>query len=111
MISDQIDYHKVKTAFLKELTNASVGKSSSVSFITHSLPEKPLVTQGIFQGIVIGGTNYVDSTRRILKSGKRKTLTHRYGTLPIFKDKQTFVDFLTKHLNPKADAVGINFGF
>ena len=111
MISDQIDYQKVKTAFHKELRLASAGKPSSVSFIKHSLPEKPLITKGIFQGVVIGGTNYVDSTRRILKSGKRRTITLKYGTLPIFKDRQTFVDFLSRHLNPKADAVGINFGF
>jgi hexokinase len=111
MIRDQIDYQKIKTAFYNELRLASVGNPSSVSFIKHSLPEQPLVTKGIFQGIVIGGTNYVDSTRRILKNGKRRTITLKYGTLPIFKDKQTFVDFLTHHLNPKADAVGINFGF
>ncbi len=111
MIRDQIDYQEVKTAFHNELRLASAGGPSSVSFIKHSLPEQPLVTKGIFQGIVIGGTNYVDSTRRILKNGKRRTITLKYGVLPVFKDKLTFVEFLTRHLNPKADAVGINFGF
>jgi hexokinase len=111
MISDSIDYRKVKTAFHKELRLASEGKPSSISFIKHTLPEKPLVTNGIFQGIVIGGTNFVDSTRRILKNGKPRTITLKYGILPIFKDRQTFVDFLDRHLDPKADAVGINFGF
>jgi hexokinase len=111
MISDQIDYQKVRTAFHKELTLASEGKSSSLSFITYSLPKSPLVTTGVVQGIVIGGTNYVVSTIRILKSGKQKVVNHHWGKLPIFADLKTLVDFLTTHLDPRADAVGINFGF
>lgn len=111
MMLDQIDYHKVKTAFHKELTLASAGKPSSISFIKHTLPDKPLITSGIFQGIVVGGTNYVDSTRRILKNGSLKTLTLKYGTLPVFKDRQMLVEFFTRHLDKRADVVGLNFGF
>lgn len=111
MMLDQIDYAKVKTAFLKELKLAAAGKTSSISFIKHTLPDKPLLTHGKFQGIVVGGTNYVDSTRQILKDGSMKTLTLKYGTLPIFKDRQMLVEFFTKHLDKHADIVGINFGF
>lgn len=111
MISDQIDYAKVKTAFIKELTLAAEEKPSSLSYIPYSLPKSPLVTSGIVQGIVIGGTNYVVSTRRILKSGKQKILSHHWGKLPVFNDLKTLVAFFKLHLDRKADAVGVNFGF
>lgn len=111
MISDQIDYRKVKAAYYTELTLASAGKPSSLSFIKYQLPPSPLVTTGVIQGIVIGGTNYVVSTIRILKSGKQKVLDHHWGKLPVFYDLKTLVGFLTAHLDKRADAVGINFGF
>lgn len=111
MISDQIDYKKVRSAFHKELTLAAASEPSSLSFITHTLPKTPLITSGVIQGIVIGGTNYVVSTVRILKSGKQNVINHHWGKLPVFYDLKTLVDFLTLHLDKRADAVGINFGF
>jgi hexokinase len=104
-------YQQIKQNFLQEIILASEGKPSSISFIKHHLPEKPLLTQGIVQGIVIGGTNYILSTEEIATDGTRKILSHETGILPIFDTKQTFIDFLSAHLDARADAIGINFGF
>ncbi len=106
-----LDYEKIKTAFLEELTKASLGKPSSVSYIKHYLPKNPIITHGIIQGIVIGGTNYIFSTVEIAKDGKRTTLAYETGKLRAFKTRQDLSDFLSIHLDGHADAVGFNFGF
>lgn len=106
-----LDYQQIKQNFLQELTRASQGKSSSISFIKHHLSDKPLLTQGIIQSIVIGGTNYIISTEQIEQDGKRTLLYKKIGVLPIFTTKKLLVDFFSKHLNPCADAIGVNFGF
>jgi len=105
------DYQKIKQNFLHELTLASKNKPSSIFFFKHHLPDHSLLTKGIVQGIVIGGTNYILSTEEITSKGIRKTLKKTTGILPVLATKQILIDFLGKHLDPRADAIGINFGF
>jgi len=105
------DYDQIKRNFLHELLSASKGESSSISFLKNYLPEKPLLTKGIVQGIVIGGTNYIIATEEIFPDGKRKVLKKTKGLLPVFDTKETLLDFFSKHFDPRADAIGINFGF
>lgn len=105
------NYQQIKQNFLQELTPASQNKPSSLSFIKYQFPEKPLLTRGIVQGIVIGGTNFILSTEEIKPNGVKKNLERKTSILPIFTTKQRFVDFLSEHLDPRADAIGINFGF
>lgn len=105
------DYQQIKQNFLHELTLASQDKPSSLSFIKHQIPNKPLLTKGIVQGIVIGGTNFILSTEGITNKNTRKILKRETGILPTFTSKQRFADFLIEHLDPHSDAIGINFGF
>lgn len=105
------NYHQIKQNFLQELQLASLKKPSSLSFIKHHLPPNPLIKKGVIQGIVIGGTNYIFSTERIEQDGKRTILDKKTGVLPIFTTKQVFVDFLSEHIDPQAEAIGVNFGF
>ncbi|HWY79895.1 MAG TPA: hypothetical protein VNW29_06070 [Candidatus Sulfotelmatobacter sp.] len=117
MLEQQIElvhtpnYHQIQQYFLQELILASQNKPSSLSFIQHQIPSKPLITQGIVQGIVIGGTNYILSTEEVQSNGSRKILTRKNGILPIFDTKETFIDFFVEHFDGRADAIGINFGF
>ena len=105
------DYEAIKDAFAEELRAASEGNESSFSFIKHHLPEKPILAEGIVQGIVIGGTNYILSTEEIQANGSRRILTRHTGILPIFTTKQILCDFFKNNLDQRADAIGINFGF
>lgn len=105
------DYQKIRQNFLQELTLASVGKPSSISFIRHELSAKPLLTHGVIQGIVVGGTNYILLSEEIDHTGKKRILGQKTGTLPIFTTKKVLENFLSEHLDPHADAIGVNFGF
>jgi len=105
------DYQQLKQNFLNELILASQDKPSSISFIKHQLSDKPLLTKGIVQGIVIGGTNFSLSTEEIKPDGTKKMLAREMGILPEFTTKKRFIDFLSEHIDPRADAIGINFGF
>ncbi|HVA96499.1 MAG TPA: hypothetical protein VND99_02500 [Candidatus Acidoferrales bacterium] len=105
------DYKQIQQNFLQELNLASQNKPSSISFLKNHLPTKPLLANGIVQGIVIGGTNYILATAVINSNGTHKIIAKKTGVLPVFDTKKTFVDFLTEHLTPDVDAIGINFGF
>lgn len=105
------NYQQIKQNFFEELVRASQHKPSSIFFLKHHLPEKPLMTKGIVQGIVIGGTNYILSTEEIKSDGYRKIVKRETGVLPTFATKRTFINFLSKHLDSQAEAIGINFGF
>ena len=107
----ETNYHELKEKFLTELTNASLGKPSSISYFKHKLPKKALITHGIVQGIVIGGTNYVFQTVRIDDAKQQTRLENKTGTLPIFATKDDLVNFFKEHLDDRAEAIGVNFGF
>ena len=105
------DYQQIKQNFLAELTFASQNQPSSLSFMKNLLPNKPLITEGIVQGIVIGGTNYILSTEEIKAKGERTILDRKTGILPTFTDRQSLSHFLLEHIDQRADAIGLNFGF
>lgn len=105
------DYTALKNAFASELTLASQEQSSSLHFIKHHLPEKPLLTKGLVQGIVIGGTNYINSVERITNDGSREIIERKTGILPTFSTKQVLMDFLNQQMDGRAEGLGINFAF
>lgn len=105
------DYQKIKQNFFEELKNAANNKPSSIPFIKHPLPEKPLITDGLVQGIVIGGTNYIVATEVIVGGKSKQIIQKQTGILPIMDNADTLKRFLVEHLNLKAQAIGINFGF
>lgn len=105
------NYQQIKQNFFDELLLASENKPSSISFIKHHLPDKPLITHGVVQGIVIGGTNYILSTEEIHTDGTRSIIERKKGILPIFTTRESFIEFLHASLDARAEAIGINFGF
>ena len=105
------EYPTIKTNFAQELIRASQGENSSLPFIPHILGQKPLIHAGIVQGIVIGGTNYIVSTEEIIPGGEKKILHRKTGLLPTFTEEETFLTFLTEHIDPRATGIGVNFGF
>src|SRR5690348_6931601 len=101
------NYHEIKANFIQELEYAKQGQTSSISYIRHHLPEKPLVSSGIIQGIVIGGTNYILSTVALSADGKQMNLIHKTDVLPTLENDKVFFDFLDEHLDGRAIAIGI----
>jgi hexokinase len=105
------DYQQIRQNFLRELTLASLGKPSSISFLKNRIPRHSLLSRGIVQGIVIGGTNYIFTTEEIKPDGARKVIKRKTGVLPEFDTKETFISFFSEYIDPAIDAIGINFGF
>lgn len=105
------DYQQIKHKFFEELQKAATGQPSSIPFIQHHFPEKPLIQNGLVQGIVIGGTNYIISTEEIVDGKSKRIIQKQTGVLPILHDRDVLTQFLKQHLNLKAEAIGINFGF
>lgn len=105
------DYPTIENNFAQELTRAAQGETTSLPFIKHVLGQKPLIHAGVVQGIVIGGTHYIVSTEEIIPGENRIILHRKTGMLPTFAEAETFFTFLTEHLDPRATAIGVNFGF
>jgi len=104
------NYIEVKNNFLKELRKSSRSQKSSISYIKNILPSAPLLTKGIVQAIVIGGTNFEFTTVKIGKN--RKTILKRKkGILPQLKTSRALTKLFLDNYNPDVDAVGINFAF
>lgn len=106
----EMDYEQIKQNFLSEIKAASKNEKSSLSFIKNVLSQKPLVSNGVVQAIVIGGTNYVSSVVKV-ENGKSKILKTQKGRLPVFKTGVSFSSFINEILNIDAQALGINFAF
>ncbi len=105
MILDTPDYQKIKTSFLNELTAASKGKDSSVSFIKNELPNKT-TEKNPFQAIVVGGSNFVSATPTDGNLTKRTQ-----GSLPIFNTATDFEKFLLSVFEPDISALALNFAY
>lgn len=108
---DALDYAAVTDSFLQELMLAFQGHISSIPFLKQYLPAQPLVTEGTVQLFVIGGTNYIVETIDIQPDGSHTITDKQTGTLPVFTTKQVLVAFFARFCDPRAKAVGINFGF
>ncbi len=109
----QIDYEKVRNAFLAELKKASLGKPSSISFIRNILPHKPAIFDKTHaQALVIGGTYFETACAEVSPDGTIQNLTKRTtGTVPNFADAATFLSFVANHLDPSAKALAINLAY
>lgn len=107
------DYKKIQKNFLTELIHASKNESSSISYYHHIFPKKPLVSTGLVQAFVIGGTNFDISMARISKNGEIKEIQkeRKQGKIPTFHDAKTFLSFIKKNINPKINAMSLNFAY
>ncbi len=106
-----LDYRQIKQSFVEELIIASQGYHSSLSFIRHLLPSKPIITNGIIQAIIIGGTNYDIGTYEVTGKGMIKQLTRKKGPIPNLDSHETFLSFIKEHHDPRAAAIAMNLGF
>lgn len=89
---------------------AKKGKSSSISFIKHTLPEKPLVTNGKIQTIAIGGTNFRTVNDQV-KNGESHIIKSYSGTIPKFETGKNLADFLNENLENNMAAIALNFAY
>lgn len=107
------DYKKIRDNFLSELTLASKDQPDSISYYRHIFPKKPIVSTGLVQAFVIGGTNYQVGLARILKNGEIKEIqkNRKQGEIPTFHDAKTFLRFIKKNIDPKVKAISINFAY
>lgn len=106
-----LDYRQIKQSFVEELIIASQGYHSSLSFIRHLLPAKPIITQGVLQAMVIGGTNYDIGTYEISSKGVIRQMKRKKGPIPNLDSHDTFLSFIQEHYEPQAIALAINLGF
>lgn len=109
-----VDYAAITKQFLEEITRASRGEKSSISYFRHSLPDKPLLEKNkehLIQGIVIGGTNYISEVRKLFPDGTSSLLKKETGELPIIEHADVLKTFLREHIEETITALGVNFGF
>ncbi len=104
------NYEKIKSTFHLELVLASEGKPLSLSYLRHPLPERPLITEGKMQAIVIGGTNYEFSTVKIARNNQRFIHRKKPKGGP-FDTVNALFGFIQARLEPDMDAIGINIAF
>ncbi len=98
--------------FLSELILASHNKPSSLSYFHNNFPNKPLLSQGTVQAFVIGGTNYEVATAQISDNGRHtKVIKHHSGRIPQFIDADSFLQFIGTQIDPKIEALAINFAY
>lgn len=106
-----LDYRQIKQSFVEELVIASQGYHSSLSFIRHLLPSKPIISNGVIQAIIIGGTNYDIGTYQFDGKGPIRQLKRKKGPIPNLDSHETFLTFIKEHHDPQAVAMAINLGF
>lgn len=105
------DYLTIRNNFAKELHAAAANKKSTLSYIRHNFLHEPLVTSGLVQGIVIGGTHYTISTEYIHENGERIVINRQRGRVPVLKDEKVLEKFLREHLRPDLHAIGLSMAF
>lgn len=100
-------YIEVYQSFLAGLRKAVKGEQSDISFIRNPLPDHPIVTDGIVQGFVYGGTNY-RSDVVILRDGNVVERLKRIHRKPSPTDN--VIDMMTEDFDLSAKAIGANIG-
>ncbi len=105
------DLKNIRDNFWKELTYATAGKKTSLPFIKHPLPLRPIVCENeLFQTIVIGGTKF--ETALLKKKAHTPTIiSYQQGTVPQFISLQIFFDFFCSHLASGVKTVALNFAW
>lgn len=108
---DQATLEQVQNNFLKELQQADAGKKSSLSYIPHTLPENPIVTDGeLFEAMVVGGTIFRKALVKKTPTGLR-IVRQEQKYQPPFHSKQDFLGFVDKELYRDAQALALNFAY
>ncbi len=105
------DYSEVKNNFVEELEEASKSQKSSLHYIKHQLPEKPVIESGIVQAVAIGGTYFEFATVEIENSKQTRILNTKRGILPQLHTATDVEKLFKENFDPDVDAVGINFAF
>lgn len=102
---------KIRDNFVKELSDASLGKKTSLFFLKNPIPHSSLAHDGeIFQVMVVGGRLFEKAL--IKKYGNKIIiLFHLKDKLPIFDTAQDFFSFFEKQLESKIKAVALNFAY
>jgi hypothetical protein len=100
---------QVRDSFLKELHEADTGKETSLPFIKHQLADQSIVQDGEeFQVLVVGGT--VSKNVLVKKvDTKIQILDYKEGTIPVFKTKDEFLNYIYEQLRPNIRVLALNF--
>ncbi len=104
------NYEEVAKKICRELDTAAKGEKSPLSFHKIYLLKKPLITNGIVQAIVIGGTNFEFATVKV-KEGKREILKIKKGKLAPLNSIHVFNELIDKNIETELDGIAVNFGF
>lgn len=114
IIIEAMEINEVKQItdnFVREIEEASKKQPSSLPFIVHTLPTKPLVKPGEeFQVIVIGGSIYQNALCRFV-DGKLEIMKRSNGQKPYFNTKQDLLDFVDSLLMPDITIIALNFAY
>ncbi len=95
--------------FRKELELSAGGGNSSLPFLRHHLPDKPLLDTGEkYQQIAVGGTYYKSCTGT---KGDESTKNTKTGLIPKLRTKETFFDFIFNLFEDGVRGMGINFAY
>ncbi len=105
------DLERLTDSFVSELARASSGEKTSLPFLIHTIPDKPLVRSGeLFQGIVVGGSEAKFVKMRYI-GGKTKLVNETRVHMPVFHTKEDFLDFVGPHVDRDVRVVGLNFAY
>jgi len=101
----------MKADFVTEIESAQNSKDSSISFLLHSLENKPQLKIGeMFQVMVIGGSNFHSCI--FTKKDERNHYSEvTKSSIPIFNTKEIFLDFILKNLQPDHNYLAINLAY
>lgn len=104
------DYETTAANFLSELTKASRSQPAGLSYIKNEIPKTVVMTDGLVQGFVFGGTNFETALFQ-LRDKKASYIPNslKTGILPTFADKETFLTFFNSYFDRSVEAVGVNF--
>ncbi len=105
------DYEHIVKKIVDELRALEHGEKSPFLGIKTYLPQKPIITSGTIQVVVLGGTNY-DFAVVEIEEGKKPVISFREkGKLLPINSKEDFFALLETHLSTPVDAIALNVGF
>lgn len=103
---------KVSHAFCEEIQHAYAGLPSSLPFLIHKLPPiHPIKDGTIIQVMVFGGTIF-KTARFHKKHGEIMQIgTEREKHIPIFHNKEVFLQFIMNEWHYNIDYLAVNFAY
>lgn len=101
----------IQANFLQELKNAQSGKQTSLAFITHQLPQNPIVKNNeVFQVLVIGGS-VCKNAKVIKEKNSISILEMTQKPQPPFITKEDLFSFIEKELLENVSVLALNFAY